>query len=828
MKLTDLDTSDSPNIKAMPLVELQAYTLLLQKENLRLEQYKKNKDFECLQLKEKNDILNDLFEYAPSAFLVVDQVGVITNLNIAAIQLFEIKKENLQGRFFVDYLHLSDKNRFNNLFEKLFENDDFDSRTINNLDIRIISQQSKVLHINLSIKVIEDFSNDALQCLICLRNASSDHENQKLQTRQNEELKLALADLQSKLHEKEKLITKYENPILNYQIVTDTSGKLLDIREDIAVRINVFQKNWYGVFFYEVLVPENTDFSVTEMQQKILSGTDFSYRSKINGRLQEVNISPIFEKGAPSEKMAVTIYESIDNENISDKLSLSRKNKDIVEKITGIFAQTENFAEEIKNILALSGVYAEAKRTFVVSYFIDKEQHRYTWEYGYEKRTKTTRQPILEIEKWEFLLKFFKRYGYLTPINKGQLSSELSEWLQKHDSLADIIFPLYEKEKLVGILGFDLLDKNSFAEESKQDTLLTIALLINSFYNTNCTKQLLSESEEKFQTIFHNNSDALFVIGFQKQFMEANQAAVKKLGYSREELKKMQATDIILNRYIEFFDTSSNFNNFSKKTINDYAVTKDGKIIPAEITTNIIHYKGIRAMLFIVRDLAVNKNVEIKTLQAVIDAEEREKERFAKDLHDGLGPLLSSVKIYLNILSRSRTEEERQTNITKTLEIIDDAISGIKEISNNISPHVLTNYGLVEAVHSFCKKLMAAKQIKINFHNNLLKERLPKHHEVLFFRVIEELIHNTIKHAAAENIEINITKNNDLISLIYLDDGRGFDMEEALKKNKTSMGLSNIFHRVATMKGTYRLNTAKGKGLKVFIEVDLAKANGLL
>ena len=207
-------------------------------------------------------------------------------------------------------------------------------------------------------------------------------------------------------------------------------------------------------------------------------------------------------------------------------------------------------------------------------------------------------------------------------------------------------------------------------------------------------------------------------------------------------------------------------------------------------------------------------------LNAIIQAEEKERKRFAKELHDGLGPLLSTVKMSVSSLAQLKQDQASEEIVKNTEMIINEAIKSLKEISDNLSPHVLDNFGLLRALRNFTNKINATKAIHIKLESNLGIERFEANIEVVLYRVICELINNTIKHARAKKIEISLMKEEKNITIVYKDNGRGFNKEKLSERSgNRGMGLSNIFSRINSLKGEFSIESEPGKGTWVNIKV---------
>jgi signal transduction histidine kinase len=231
----------------------------------------------------------------------------------------------------------------------------------------------------------------------------------------------------------------------------------------------------------------------------------------------------------------------------------------------------------------------------------------------------------------------------------------------------------------------------------------------------------------------------------------------------------------------------------------------------------LIEYEGKPVLLTVMHDVTEKKYIEKQLYIASLNAEEKERERIAKDLHDGIGPLLSTLKIYLFDIQNSAEVDTNLESIAKSGEIINEAISCVKEISNNVSPHVLRNFGLTQAIKSFLEKLVIKSDIKFKLNSNF-NSRISEIIEVTLYRIATELINNTLKYANANNIEIIINKTEKNLSFNYLDDGKGFDYDMLIKESK-GFGLQNIQSRVHAIGGELNFSSSQGKGVNVLINV---------
>ncbi len=260
-----------------------------------------------------------------------------------------------------------------------------------------------------------------------------------------------------------------------------------------------------------------------------------------------------------------------------------------------------------------------------------------------------------------------------------------------------------------------------------------------------------------------------------------------------------------------------------KKPIDDLNLLNDwiAVIVSILISLGVIIIPEI--FNYIKREEQLRKVAEKKVLNAVLTTEEKERKRFANDLHDGLGPLLSTIKMSLSALVKTEKDTAKLDIIKNAGKVTEEAILSIKEISTNLSPHVLVNFGLTSAIKHFTDKLKESKIIEIDFQSNLYEKRFNGDIEVVIYRSICELVNNTVKHAKASLININLTYNSakNIIDILYDDDGIGCDIGKILNGNGKGTGLQNIDSRISSINGYIEIDSAKGKGFHSYINIKI-------
>ncbi len=354
----------------------------------------------------------------------------------------------------------------------------------------------------------------------------------------------------------------------------------------------------------------------------------------------------------------------------------------------------------------------------------------------------------------------------------------------------------------------------------KYDNEIKLQIITQDITKRKKAEAALIESEEKFRLIFNSVADAVLILDMQGNFIEVNEVAIKRYGYTRVQFLTMTPKNILPDHiqhiFPELFNEIINKGHVIAESEHIYS---NEKIIPVEINARKTSYKGKEAIITVVRDITERKQKQNEIYNAVIKAEENERSLLAKDLHDGISPLLSTIKIYTQTLDDDIDEKIKAIAHEKIGLTLDEAIAGIKEISNNLSPHILHNFGFVAAIKTFIDKLKGLKEINIKFSYNL-DERFDEKIEITIYRVIVELVNNTLKHAKASSILIKFSKKKNEILVNYLDNGKGFKVDNMLKKKK-GMGLYNIINRIEFLKGTVTINSENKDGTLVEIRIPI-------
>lgn len=301
-----------------------------------------------------------------------------------------------------------------------------------------------------------------------------------------------------------------------------------------------------------------------------------------------------------------------------------------------------------------------------------------------------------------------------------------------------------------------------------------------------------------------------------------NENYSKMLGYFNNDLR---------DKYIFNFFDDENFERFEvalKQVLKNGFGELEASILKKDGTKVPFHFQGYlfemgekKYISGVGIDISERKELERQVYISSVKSEEDERGRIAKDLHDGLGPIISTCRIYLHSIKNGKKEDIPEA-IENLEELIDEALQGIKEISNNISPHILRNFGLVHALKSFVGKIKSNCNLIVECWDDS-DDRLEEIRELTLYRVCTELINNGLKYSEADVIRLVIDVVDNKFITTYYDNGKGFVFDDIYGIKKNGFGLVNVHSRIKAIDGKIDFVTSPGNGVVVKMEIDLIR-----
>jgi len=334
-------------------------------------------------------------------------------------------------------------------------------------------------------------------------------------------------------------------------------------------------------------------------------------------------------------------------------------------------------------------------------------------------------------------------------------------------------------------------------------------------------EEKIKNSEQKLRFFFENIQDIFFILNEKGFIAEISPSVYQVLGYTQEEItgKRIKKYFVSKSKYKFLFnDLREKGAIYSQKI---FFKQKNDQQILLSVTCNVIVNRNdeIQTLGF-AQNISTKAITDAEIIKRTLEAEETERKKMAVALHDDVGPLMSVLKMYFQLLNDVGEDElKRKKLLGKVSEIIDNTIEKIRNISDNLTANLLELYDLKESVNSFINKIRHVTSIEFSTEINCYS--INKTTVTFLYRAIQELINNAIKHSDAKTVSLEVIQSENDLLLSYSDDGRGFDPE--LLKNPSLLkgnGLLSIINRVQMLSGICQIITSPGKGLQVNIIFD--------
>lgn len=212
---------------------------------------------------------------------------------------------------------------------------------------------------------------------------------------------------------------------------------------------------------------------------------------------------------------------------------------------------------------------------------------------------------------------------------------------------------------------------------------------------------------------------------------------------------------------------------------------------------------------------------QLTATEAVLKGEEQERTRLAKDLHDGLGGMLSGIKYsFQNMKGNLIMTPDNAQAFERSMDMLDSSIKEMRRVAHNMMPEALVKFGLDTALKDFCNDINLSGALQVSYQSIGLENAvIDQTTAITIYRIVQELINNTMKHAAAKSTIVQVTKTNGQLSVTVEDDGKGFDT--SILKQSKGIGWDNIQNRIDFLKGKLDVRSETGKGTSVLIELTV-------
>jgi PAS domain S-box-containing protein len=364
------------------------------------------------------------------------------------------------------------------------------------------------------------------------------------------------------------------------------------------------------------------------------------------------------------------------------------------------------------------------------------------------------------------------------------------------------------------------------------DFFTLIPSVIQKVVHKRKLKESLRKSERRFRDLAESTSDWIWEVDLEARYVYSNPVVESLLGYRPDQMLGKYFYDFFSEKERDALALSCLETMVKGKPISSLdarCVHKDGHEIILEISGvpfsdnagNLLGYRGIN------RDITTRMRCEehIRNLsQQLIKAQESERQRLSRDLHDNLAQDLSTLKISLDTLfdDQPDTPSEKRQRVSEVSKMIQRAIMDIRDLAYDLRPASLDQLGLVETVLHYCQDFSEPNALKVDFFSiGLDNIRLDSDTEITLYRLIQEGLNNIRKHADASHVTVRLSASFPHIILRIEDNGKGFDLEKRSDAafQEKRMGLRTMAERAALLNGKLKIESRSGQGTKIVVEV---------
>jgi PAS domain S-box-containing protein len=390
----------------------------------------------------------------------------------------------------------------------------------------------------------------------------------------------------------------------------------------------------------------------------------------------------------------------------------------------------------------------------------------------------------------------------------GQETSLIQMVTLHSDALGHVLSRMSNLDDISGLLK----SSAKFLIES----LAPYEMTISGYRETNVA---LQTSEERYRELFENANDIVFTTDFEGRLTSINRAGEKLTGYRRDEPPPIPVNVLAL----EYFERAAKmFQELvaggAPITQEFEIITKDGHPLMVEVSARPILNGGkVLGIQGIARDVSERKRAE-QALHRLNEALEERARHIAHELHDEASQLLVSVHIAIDGLAHTLPPADQQT-IGEIKGLIERIETELRNLSHELRPTILDDLGLVPALEFLAQGVSKRFGIRITVEGDT-SGRLPPQVEVALYRIVQEALNNTTKHARANHVSVRLQKEQNKIHLAVSDDGAGFDVQSVMgQKGRSGLGLIGIRERLIPLRGECIINSTPGKGTEISVLV---------
>ncbi|WP_167607746.1 sensor histidine kinase [Maribellus sediminis] len=337
--------------------------------------------------------------------------------------------------------------------------------------------------------------------------------------------------------------------------------------------------------------------------------------------------------------------------------------------------------------------------------------------------------------------------------------------------------------------------------------------ILNCFTKTNI---YISSLDSLISEKYKGNREAIL-----RQSLEVVSLQVKQLQNNVSAILQNNAegfNESLLNEYRDF---QLSYQQLDRK-IHDYILRENTGFRQRVFTLVLLTFFLLVVCIFLIYRI-INSYNAIEKQQALraLEVEYKERKRIAADLHDGLGSILSSIALFIKLIEKDCTNNSENKSLVQVKELSGIALENLEATINNLNPSILNKYGLIKSLEILCDKINDIGEVSCVVNSTNSEIKLDQNMELNVYRICSELINNTLKHANASKLYIDIQRIKRTVIILYRDNGKGFNPDLIHKSDEEKMGLRNIINRIESFGGKYEFKSGEGKGVEIMLSFNL-------
>jgi PAS domain S-box-containing protein len=357
-----------------------------------------------------------------------------------------------------------------------------------------------------------------------------------------------------------------------------------------------------------------------------------------------------------------------------------------------------------------------------------------------------------------------------------------------------------------------------------RNDIVAIVVTFRDITEQRRAEKALRESEERYRELFENAKDAIYVHDLSGRYTSVNRAAEQMSGFSREQILGKHFSNFVAPRDLKHVRVNlcRKLDDENETVYEVDLVTRGGQRVPVEISSRLVYENGVAVGIQgTARDITDRKRAQEALRmysQRLIQAQEAEREKIARELHDQIGQVLTAVRINLQSIQRSCQTADCVPALNESIGIVDEALGRVRELSIELRPSLLDDLGLTAALRWYVDRFAQRTGIIAEILNGLEEGgRLPRELETACFRIAQEALTNVARHAQAGSVSVQLERSRERMLLTIIDDGVGFDVDKLRKSASaaTALGLRGMEERALAVGGYIKIDSGLERGTQI-------------